>query len=421
MAALRNLVITALRLAGTTNIAAALRHHARNPHHPLATYKIATLPQPWFPPASGTSRRRLPRAAPPCCDRTAAKVSHLHSNDSASRRTWIQAQTPYPGTPPSCGTQVGGNDRGTARDYIGVGISGKRGPMRTRARAAVIAAATFAGLVFGTSGTASADTTFFGPGSQLDPCQTLSSPNGDYQLNMQCDGNLTLNLLPENRQVWASGTGGMEGSVLQMQGDGNAVVYSPGHIAQWESHTAGNPGSTLAIQDDGNLVVVAPGNHPIWSTGTVGAGQYVDTPKPPPASADSFFGDDCQGSGRSAIVRATADDSGFAKKLEYYISPAEKKAKVAVYQYGAPPGLTGLTISNLSGIPYAFQEGLIQDSQWHELSLRNNNGVGYPFWVHPSQSANGSGRENIYRFEFWFDGSPEKSCNVIVRDPVKPW
>jgi predicted transposase YbfD/YdcC len=40
MAALRNLVITALRLNGVTNIAAALRHHARDPHRPLATYKI---------------------------------------------------------------------------------------------------------------------------------------------------------------------------------------------------------------------------------------------------------------------------------------------------------------------------------------------------------------------------------------------
>ena len=41
MAALRNLVITALRLAGITNIAKALRHHARDPHRPLLTYKIA--------------------------------------------------------------------------------------------------------------------------------------------------------------------------------------------------------------------------------------------------------------------------------------------------------------------------------------------------------------------------------------------
>ena len=40
MAALRNLVITALRLAGHTNIARALRHHARDPQRPLDTYKI---------------------------------------------------------------------------------------------------------------------------------------------------------------------------------------------------------------------------------------------------------------------------------------------------------------------------------------------------------------------------------------------
>ena len=44
MAALRNLVITALRLNGVINIAAALRRHARDPHRPLArslaTYKI---------------------------------------------------------------------------------------------------------------------------------------------------------------------------------------------------------------------------------------------------------------------------------------------------------------------------------------------------------------------------------------------
>jgi predicted transposase YbfD/YdcC len=40
MAALGNLAITALRLSGATNIAAALRHHARDPHRPLSTYAI---------------------------------------------------------------------------------------------------------------------------------------------------------------------------------------------------------------------------------------------------------------------------------------------------------------------------------------------------------------------------------------------
>ena len=37
MASLRNLVITILRLAGATSIAAALRHHARRPGRPLQT------------------------------------------------------------------------------------------------------------------------------------------------------------------------------------------------------------------------------------------------------------------------------------------------------------------------------------------------------------------------------------------------
>ena len=49
-----------------------------DPHH------LAVLARPGFvraaPTLPGTSRIRLPSASPPCCDRTAAKVSHLHSN-----------------------------------------------------------------------------------------------------------------------------------------------------------------------------------------------------------------------------------------------------------------------------------------------------------------------------------------------------
>jgi len=37
MASLRNLVMTILRLTGTTNVAAALRYHARRPSRPLRT------------------------------------------------------------------------------------------------------------------------------------------------------------------------------------------------------------------------------------------------------------------------------------------------------------------------------------------------------------------------------------------------
>ncbi len=40
MAALRNLALTALRLTSIPNIAAGLRHHARDPLRPLVTYAI---------------------------------------------------------------------------------------------------------------------------------------------------------------------------------------------------------------------------------------------------------------------------------------------------------------------------------------------------------------------------------------------
>jgi hypothetical protein len=55
MACLRNLVIGALSRAGPGNLATALRHHARDPHRPLATLGITLgcnghyerTPEPW--------------------------------------------------------------------------------------------------------------------------------------------------------------------------------------------------------------------------------------------------------------------------------------------------------------------------------------------------------------------------------------
>jgi hypothetical protein len=46
MAALRNLVIGVLNRAGPVNVAAALRHHARDPARPLATLGIPRGEQP---------------------------------------------------------------------------------------------------------------------------------------------------------------------------------------------------------------------------------------------------------------------------------------------------------------------------------------------------------------------------------------
>jgi hypothetical protein len=53
-------------------------HHLAVPAHPGLVGAAPTLP--------GTTRIRLPPAPRTCRDRPEAKVSHLHSNHSASRR-----------------------------------------------------------------------------------------------------------------------------------------------------------------------------------------------------------------------------------------------------------------------------------------------------------------------------------------------
>jgi len=45
-----------------------------------------------------------------------------------------------------------------------------------------------------------------------------------------------------------------------MQDDGNIVMIAPGSRPVWATGTGGNPGVTLELQDDGNLVVYAQGH-----------------------------------------------------------------------------------------------------------------------------------------------------------------
>lgn len=108
-------------------------------------------------------------------------------------------------------------------------------------------------------------------GQTLYPGDALWSPNHLYRLLMQSDGNLVLYSMPGNKPFWATGTTRYPGSVLQMQGDGNLVVYAPGHVAVWASNTANHPGTVLQMQNDANAVLYAPGHVAIWATNA----QYI--------------------------------------------------------------------------------------------------------------------------------------------------
>ena len=103
------------------------------------------------------------------------------------------------------------------------------------------------------------------------PGQSITSPNGQFVLTFQTDGNL-VEYDAANQTLWASNTGG-EGAVEAiLQTDGNLVVYGTpnpdgSERPLWASGTGGNPGATLQLQDDGN-VVIYQGNTPLWATNT---------------------------------------------------------------------------------------------------------------------------------------------------------
>ena len=103
------------------------------------------------------------------------------------------------------------------------------------------------------------------PGQSLSPGWQIQSPDRNYRMVMQSDGNLVL--YTGNTAKWASGTS-VANSDLEMQSDGNLVIYAPGHAAVWASNTAGKNGSVLFGQNDGNFVLYAPGNVAVWSTNT---------------------------------------------------------------------------------------------------------------------------------------------------------
>jgi formylglycine-generating enzyme required for sulfatase activity len=110
--------------------------------------------------------------------------------------------------------------------------------------------------------------------------QKLVSPNREYTLIMQRDGNLVLYFNPTRHATWASNTyGRTKTPCLIMQEDGNLVIYdnpddtTPDH-ALWASNTYGRSGDPcLKMQDDGNAVVykspedTSPSNA-IWASNT---------------------------------------------------------------------------------------------------------------------------------------------------------
>nr|AAA33362.1 lectin [Hippeastrum sp.] len=82
---------------------------------------------------------------------------------------------------------------------------------------------------------------------------------------MQQDCNLVL--YDVDKPIWASNTGGLARDChLNMQSDGNLVVYAPRNQVIWASNTQGENGNYVCIlQKDRNVVIYGTAR---WATGT---------------------------------------------------------------------------------------------------------------------------------------------------------
>lgn len=92
----------------------------------------------------------------------------------------------------------------------------------------------------------------------------LHSPNREYHLVFQEDGNLVV--YDRNKNVyWASNTEN-RGARAEFQRDGNLVIYDYSGRSIWASNSNNKGGNVLRMQDDGNLVIYTSGNRPIWAS-----------------------------------------------------------------------------------------------------------------------------------------------------------
>ncbi|BBN17254.1 protein MpGH17.21 [Marchantia polymorpha subsp. ruderalis] len=109
-------------------------------------------------------------------------------------------------------------------------------------------------------------------GMRLSSGQFVESKNRAYRFIMQANCNLVL-YQTNVGHLWASNTAGCgSDGYMVLQSDGNAVVYAGG-VARWASKTWGrNDGAhRIDVQDDGNTVMYNEANKAIWATNTAGS------------------------------------------------------------------------------------------------------------------------------------------------------
>lgn len=178
--------------------------------------------------------------------------------------------------------------------------------------------------------------------------QYIHSPNGQYELLMQDDGNLVL--YGPNGATWATGTVGSGAVSLNMQSDGNLVLYTSAAKPVWASNTAGaGAGYNLVMQGNGILVIRNSTGTQIWSSSNpskTGSGAAFCNP---------YWGTSTSGASLDNVYPCGEPDieDAFGYQCVEYSSRFESVA----YGLGGLSGASGATVVQLlhgeDGVPIA--------------------------------------------------------------------
>ncbi len=161
------------------------------------------------------------------------------------------------------------------RNEPGKGTAASQGEIMKRLGSLLTAATVLASIVIGT-GPAQAVSDRLTAGQRLGEGSGLVSRSGQHRLyvgSLTFDEGLTITGDSCDEALLADEVGGNENNLLQMQPDGNLVLYTGGR-ATWASRTVGNPGAFAVLQDDRNLVVYAKNGRALWSSRTTCNVQY---------------------------------------------------------------------------------------------------------------------------------------------------
>jgi len=113
-------------------------------------------------------------------------------------------------------------------------------------------------------------TVFYTLNPMLDDGQSQSSPQNNYKLVMEANGNLALYRLKDNKLIWESGTTnkGVPQRRLVMRSDGNLAIYDGEKNLLWQSGytNIGDLKNRLEVTDDGYVILRRPKGEVVWSS-----------------------------------------------------------------------------------------------------------------------------------------------------------